>query len=75
MMIFALIMLYLISGYGIWRLGTAGIGGKDGYMEYLFDKGYSHPYATVLIAETLVVIFWPYFIVRGIVDMGKEDEE
>ena len=73
MIAYALVLLYFISGYCIWRLATGTVGGKEGYYEYLQER-FNKPKATLILAEILVITLWPYFIIWSIVG-GKSDEK
>ena len=37
-LITALVLLYLVLGSWVWRLGIDAIGGKDGYLRLLSDE-------------------------------------
>lgn len=64
-LITALVLLYLVLGSWVWRLGIDAIGGKDGYLRLLSDE-FKNPYTLYYIAFIAVVIFWPIFMIRGI---------
>lgn len=69
-MIYVLLALYLISGFIIWSLGLKAEGGSKGYLLRLAED-YGHPYLMFFTAWLAVVIFWPFFIIRGI--MSKDE--
>lgn len=73
MMAYVLVILYLVSGYCIWRFATSTIGGKEGYYEYLQGR-FKNPKAMLILAEWLVITLWPYFIIWSIVGGDKGEE-
>lgn len=66
MIIYAIIFIYLLIGYIIWRLATYSMGGKQGYYEYL-EENYDHPKSIIVFSEIMVIVFWPYFIIKSII--------
>ena len=73
MIIYTIIFIYLLVGYLIWRLATYAIGGKQEYYEYL-KENHDHPKFLIVVAEILVVVFWPYFIIWSILGGIKHED-
>lgn len=72
-MIYALLALYFLSGLGIWMLGLKSEGGSKGYLAEL-EAEFKHPRLLFVTAEIAVILFWPFFIIRGIVQNEDESE-
>lgn len=72
-MIYALLALYFFSGLGIWLLGLKAEGGSKGYMNELREE-FNHPRLLFVTAEIAVILFWPFFIIRGIVQNEDKSE-
>lgn len=58
------VLLYLIIGSRLFKAGVNGMGGREEYLRFLEEKHpTSNPYVMYRVAQFLVIIFWPYFLV------------
>lgn len=64
-------LLYLSIGYGIFDLGLRSLGGKDNYMECIKESNPKHYNAAFRVAVVLVVIFWPYYLIKTLIRGDK----
>lgn len=70
-MIYVLLALYFLSGVGVWELGLRAEGGRKSYLMAIAEN-YDHPRLLFILSEIVVILFWPFFIIRGIVRDNEE---
>lgn len=66
------LLLYFLIGLGLFTLGVKGVGGKE---EYLKSIKHRHPVyyeAAFKLARILVMLFWPYFYLKAIIERKQE---
>ena len=66
-----ILVLYFLSGVVMWMLAIRTVGGKKGYMMYLAENYNHSPHLMFITAGILFTLFWPFFLVRGIINKDE----
>lgn len=70
-MIYVLLGLYFLSGFIIWRIGVTDAGGRKKYI-MIIAEDHEYPVLLYYLAFIAVVIFWPFFIVGGLIRRNED---
>ena len=63
-----LLLLYFLIGLGLFSLGVKGMGGKEEYLKSIKQRHPVYYEAGFELAKTLVMLFWPYFFIKAIME-------
>ena len=66
------VLLYLLIGSRLFTAGVNAMGGSEEYLNYLHEtKPNVNAFVMFGVAQFLVIIFWPYFLIKGISSKGE----
>lgn len=68
---YLILLLYWYIGSKIFEYGVESFGGYLMYMNYIKKQNpKGNPYIFYLIAGVVVSLFWPFFIIKALIDRG-----